>query len=302
MKTEWPALVYEDAKDTYETLHLWTQVIGKIKLSKMPWINHSWHVPLFVTPTGLTTLDLQEEGQHFQIDFDLLQHQLRIITSTGQIRTFALEGLSVADFYEKVVRTLQELDIPVNIYRIPNEIPNAIPFDEDNTHATYQPKHATALHKALLNAQDVLTQFRAGFKGKCSPVHFFWGSFDLAVTRFSGREAPPHPGGIPNLPDRVVQEAYSHEVSSCGFWPGNDAVPFAAFYSYIYPEPAGYKNAKVRPEEAYYHPELGEFILPYKVVQQASNPAATLLEFLQSTYEAAADLGRWDRKLLENNP
>ena len=299
METEWPELSYASAKSTYETLHLWTQIIGKIKLTKLPWINHSWHVTLLVTPTGFTTSDLRHEDQHFQIDFDLINHQLNIITNTGQSRAFALAGLSVASFYEKVVSALQELNIKININLLPNEVEKAIPFNKDTAHASYQPEHVTALHKALLSAQDVLTQFRAGFNGKCSPVHFYWGSFDLAVSRFSGREAPLHPGGIPNLPDRVVQEAYSHEVCSCGFWPGNEAVPFAAFYSYIYPEPAGYKNAKVKPDAAYYDKSLGEFILPYQEVQQAANPTSTLLDFLQSTYEAAADLAHWDRKSFE---
>ena len=302
MTREWPELSYSEAKDTYETLHLWTQIVGKIKLMKLPWINHSWHVPLGVSPTGLTTYGLTHEDKHFQIDFDLVQHKLKIITDSRLTRMFDLQGLSVAQFYENVMRALNELNIAVEINVLPNEIPNAIPFNKDKIHKTYHPKHATALHKALLNSEYVLTQFRSEFRGKCSPVHFFWGSFDLAVSRFSGREAPMHPGGIPNLPDRVAREAYSHEVSSCGFWPGNEAVPFAAFYSYIYPEPEGFKKAIILPEGAYYNQDLGEFILPYKVVQKASDPHLKLLEFLRSTYDAAADLAQWDRGSLENRP
>lgn len=301
MNKEWPELSYGEAKDTYETLHLWTQVIGKIKLRKLPWINHSWHVTLSVTPTGLTTSGLMHEDKHFQIDFDLVQHKLKVITDSRLTRMFDLQGLSVAQFYENVLRALNELNIIVEINVLPNEIQNAIPFNEDKIHNTYHPKHATALHKALLNSQNVFTQFRSEFRGKCSPVHFFWGGFDLAVSRFSGREAPLHPGGVPNLPDRVAREAYSHEVSSCGFWPGNETVPFAAFYSYIYPEPAEFSHAVIIPEGAYYNQDLGEFILPYKVVQQAANPGLKLLEFLRSTYDAAADLAQWDRGSLENN-
>lgn len=300
MNTQWPELSYADAKDTYETLHMWTQVIGKIKLSKLPWINHSWHVTLAVTPIGLTTSGLMHEDNHFQIDFDLIQHKLKVITNTRLTRMFDLQGLSVAGFYENVVRALNELNIDIDINLHPNEVLNAIPFNKDHIHATYHPKHATALHKALLNAQSVFTQFRSEFNGKCSPVHFYWGSFDLAVSRFSGREAPMHPGGIPNLPDRVAREAYSHEVSSCGFWPGNETVPFAAFYSYIYPEPEGFKDSKIMPEEAFYHRDLGEFILPYKVVQESADPSGRLLEFLRSTYDAASDLAEWDRSSLEN--
>lgn len=299
MKTGWPKLSYADAKATYETLHLWTQIAGKIKLSKMPWINHSWHVTLVVTATGLSTLDIPAKDKHFQIDFDFIQHQIRIKTSTGQFRYFTLEDMSVANCYKKVTSTLADYGITVDINLIPNELENPTPLHEDHQHSSYNPKHATALHKALLYAQEVFTQFRTEFKGKCSPVHFFWGGFDLAVSRFSGRGAPKHPGGVPNLPDWVAQEAYSHEVSSCGFWPGNEAVPFAVFYSYIYPEPAGFKDATIQPKQAYYHEQLGEFILPYDAVQKSTNPTATLLEFLHSTYNAAADLAKWDRESLE---
>ncbi|MPR35615.1 DUF5996 family protein [Salmonirosea aquatica] len=299
MRNSWPELVFDQAKDTYETLHLWTQIVGKIKLSRMPWINHSWHVTLIVTPTGLTTGNLPAEKKHFQINFDFREHQLQILTSLGEEKSFPLAHHSVAAFYEKIMAALRELGIEIDIHKVPNELEVVIPFDQDEQHVTYEPQHAADLHTVLLSVNEVLTRFRAEFVGKCSPVHFFWGSFDLAVTRFSGRKAPQHPGGVPHLPDRVAQEAYSHEVSSCGFWPGSVGVPFAAFYSYMYPEPEGYKAAVVKPEAAYYHQTMGEFILPYDVVRQADDPAAMLLDFLQSTYRAGADLADWDRENLE---
>ena len=299
MKTGWPELNYYASKDTLETIHLLTQVIGKIKLKMQPWINHSWHITLSVSPTGLTTRDFAYKNLHFQIDLDLVQHQLNIKTNTGQNRNLALVHMSVAEFYKKVMHALAELGIDVEIYKVPCELENPIPFDKDQTHKTYNPQQATALHKALLQAQKVMTKFRAEFRGKCSPVHFFWGSFDLAVSRFSGRTAPKHPGGVPGLPDWVTQEAYSHEVSSCGFWPGNEALPEAAFYSYIYPEPEGYRSANIKPAAAYFHETLGEFILPYEAVQSARDPEATLLDFLHSTYEAAATHANWDRNSLE---
>jgi hypothetical protein len=300
MKKNWPILSYKDAKETYETWHLWTQIIGKIKLAKLPWINHSWHVTYQVTPTGLTTGSLPDGEQDFQIDFNLLHHQLLITTQSGASKHFGLAGLSVADFYEKVLAALADLGIAATINPVPNEVEVAIPFDQDNQHKTYVPEQAAAFHQALLLAHDILTRFRAGFLGKCSPVHFFWGAFDLAVTRFSGRKAPIHPGGVPHLPDRVVQEAYSHEVSSCGFWPGNEYLPEAAFYAYSYPEPAGFKDAPVAPAAAYYHEGLREFILPYEKVRQAPDPEQAVMEFLQSTYEAAANLAAWDRENLED--
>lgn len=230
-----------------------------------------------------------------------LHHQLQIKTNTGAVHSIGLEGFSVADFYEKVLSLLQDLGIRVKINPIPNELVDPIPFYKDHVHSTYNPRQAEDLHKALLYSNEVFTRFRAAFNGKCSPVHFFWGSFDLAVSRFSGRNAPSHPGGVPNLPDWVAQEAYCKEVCSSGFWPGNEAVPFAAFYTYIYPEPEGYKDASVGPEQAYYHEELREFILPYEAVQKAENPSSVLLDFLHSTYNAAADLAHWDRESLEKN-
>ena len=299
MQMPWPQLHFHKWKDTYATLHLFTQIIGKIKLSKMPWINHSWHVTLLVSPLGLTTSDIADEKKHFQMEFNFIKHQLNILTSDGESEALPLEGLSVADFYKKVITTLNNFNIDVNINTIPNEMIDVISFDKDTTHATYQPEAAEALHKAFLNIQDVFITFRARFVGKCSPVHFFWGGFDLACTRFSGREAPKHPGGVPNLPNWVAEEAYSHEVSSCGFWPGSEAVPFAAFYSYAYPEPDGYKEYSISPEEAYYHNEMREFLLPYEAVQKAEDGAAMLLQFLQTTYDAAAQLGNWDKVAFE---
>ena len=299
MNKQLPELSYTEAKDTYETLHLWTQIAGKIKVAKLPWINHSWHVTLIVTPTGLTTAHIPAGERHFEISFDFCQHKLLIVTRDGDRRQFQLEPMPVAIFYQRVMENLKELGIDVSIHMLPNELENAIPFDKDFENTSYNPQHAEALHKALLFSQDVMTRFRAGFIGKCSPVHFFWGSFDLAVSRFSGRKAPLHPGGIPNLPDRVAQEAYSHEVCSAGFWPGNEMVPFAAYYVYIYPEPAGFNEVVIRPAEAYYDQQLREFLLPYEAVRLSSEPENMLMDFFESSYEAAANLAKWDRMELE---
>lgn len=299
MTHQWPVLSYHKGKDTYATLHMWTQIVGKIKLAVKPWINHSWHITLHLTPSGLSTLDMPSEKKNFQIDFDFIDHKLKIITSDGEKRDFDLQGISVADFYEKTFSLLLELDIDVSINTLPVEIENPIPFEKDTEHATYDQEHAHALHQALLNTRNVFTYMRCDFTGKCSPVHFFWGSFDLAVSRFSGRTAPKHPGGIPHLADWVAQEAYSHEVASLGFWPGSEALPEAAFYAYLYPEPDGYKTAGVKPEGAYYHDTLREFILPYSKVQSSTHPEEDLLQFLNSTYNAAATLAKWDREALE---
>jgi len=300
MQPKWPSLSYENGKNTYETLHMWTQILGKIKLGTLPWMNHSWHVTLKITPTGLTTSSLPYRDQFFEIVLDLVNHQLLILTNRGEIRNFGLPGLSVADFYEKLFSELKELNIDLEIYSKPVELPNPIRFEEDTLHAHYDKEVVTALHKALLAMQDVFTGFRCHFKGKCSDVHFFWGSFDLAVSRFSGRKAPKHPGGIPNLADWVTEEAYSHEVTSAGFWPGSEALPEAAFYCYFYPEPEDYKNAAIEPKEAYYHEKLREFILPYNVVQESEDPEAKLREFLESTYDAGAKLAGWNRNSLED--
>lgn len=300
MEKKWPVLSYKDGKDTYETLHMCTQIVGKIKLATMPWMNHSWHITLHVTPSGLTTMSMPYKRHHFQIDFDFISHQLKISTSQGEHRAFDLHGISVAAFYREIFGLLDALQMDIKIMPVPAEIVDPIPFQQDTVHATYDTGQVTALHKSLLYIQDIFTRFRCGFKGKCSPVHFFWGSFDLAVSRFSGRRAPRHPGGIPHLPDWVAEEAYSHEVASSGFWPGSEAFPEAAFYSYLYPEPDGYKKAEVQPGEAYYHETLREFILPYKAVQQAADPAGTLLAFLHSTYNSGADLADWSRAELES--
>jgi hypothetical protein len=295
----WPALPLEDWKDTYETLHRWLQIVGKVRLAQSPWLNHSWHATLYVSARGLTTGPIPDGSTAFQVDFDFCDHQLVIRKSDGITRSLPLRPQSVAAFYRNVMSALRELGLPNKIHARPNELPDAIPFAQDEQHAAYDPAAAQRFWRALVQADRVFTEFRARFQGKCSPVHLFWGGLDLAVTRFSGRVAPPHPGGVPNLPDAVVRDAYSHEVSSAGFWPGGQGMPHAAFYSYAYPEPDGYRDAPVRPSAAYYHPDLREFILSYDAVRTAADPDAVLLEFLQSTYEAAANLGRWDRADLE---
>lgn len=299
MQQKWPELPYEKGKATFDTLHMWTQIVGKIKLGTLPWTNHSWHIALSISPSGLTTMGMPCNGMHFQIDFDFVEHQLKVSTSQGEVRKFSLFGISVADFYQKIFVLLSDLNIDVKIRPVPVEIVHPIPFEKDIFHATYDPEQVSAFHQALLLMQDVFVQFRCVFKGKCSPVHFFWGSFDLAFSSFSGRKAPKHPGGVPYLPDWVAEEAYSREVSSCGFWTGNESLPEPAFYCYLYPEPDGYKTAKVQPPEAYYHQALKEFILPYKAVQEAEYPVETLREFLNSTYRAGAVLANWDREALE---
>ncbi len=295
----WPALPYAAWLETYQTLHLWSQIVGKVRLSLTPWLNHSWHVALYVTARGLTTSPIPCGARVFQIDFDFFDHMLRIVVSDGRQEHFALHAKSVADFYVELFAKLQDLGVLVHINERPNEISDAIPFSQDRVHSAYDPLYAQSFWRLLLQANRVFSYFRSGFIGKASPVHFFWGSFDLAVTRFSGRRAPLHPGGVPNLPDAVVREAYSHEVSSAGFWPGSGSVDFPAFYSYAYPAPPGFDGAQVKPNGAFFSKELGEFILPYDIVRQAKDPDAMLLDFLQSTYEAAADAARWDRAALE---
>jgi hypothetical protein len=295
----WPDLPYAAWKDTAATLHLWTQVIGKIRLALTPWLNHSWHVALYVTARGLTTGPIPYAGGSFQIDFDFLDHVLWIRTSGGDQRQLMLQPIPVAEFYADLMAALRELGVAVDIKTMPCEIADCIPFDHDVLHQSYDADYARRFWRVLASAHEVLSQFRTGFLGKASPVHFFWGSFDLAVTRFSGRCAPRHPGGVPHLPNAVAQEAYSHEVSSAGFWPGGGPVDDAAFYSYAYPAPQGFAAARVRPDAAFFSEALGEFLLPYDAVRSASDPDAALMEFLQSTYDAAADLGRWDRAALE---
>jgi hypothetical protein len=274
-------------------------VVGKIRLALEPMVNHWWQVPLYVTASGLTTSPIPYKSRSFQIDFDFCRHMLVITTSDPQRREFALAPYSVADFYKKVMDALKELKIDVSIWTMPVEVADAVPFEQDHDHKSYDASAAQRFWRVLVQTDRVMKQFRAGFIGKVSPVHFFWGSFDLAVTRFSGRTAPPHPGGMPNLGDWVAREAYSHEVSSCGFWPGNGGFGKAAFYSYAYPAPAGFADAPLRPPEAVFDTNLQEFILDYEDVRTSPNPDAILLDFFQSTYEAAANAGNWDHDALE---
>jgi hypothetical protein len=291
----------EDWKDTFTTVHMWSQIVGKIRLELAPWLNHSWGSTLYVTTRGLTTSPIPERGRTFAIDFDFLDHALRITTSEGEGRSFALRPMSVGDFYAKTMSALRELDVEVRIFARPVEVEEAIPFEQDQKHASYDPRPVQLFWRALVQAQRVFTDFRARFLGKVSPVHFFWGGFDLAVTRFSGRTAPKHPGGVPNCADWVMQEAYSHEVSSAGFWAGNGmgGREEASFYAYAYPQPAGFEKYAVKPEAAFYHATMREFILPYEAVRTAKDPDEALLSFLQSTYEAAAVLADWKRSELE---
>ncbi len=295
----WPELPYSAWKDTYATLHLWTQIVGKIRLSQTPWLNHSWHVVLSVTARGLTTSTIPYGSRTFQLDFDFIDHALKISTGEGSRREIGLHPRSVADFYADVMASLAELGLALRINEMPNEIPDAIRFSEDRLHAAYDRDYANCFWRILVQVERLLFRFRTGFIGKCSPVHFFWGSFDLAVTRFSGRRAPLHPGGVPNLPDAVTQEAYSHEVSSAGFWPGAEDLPYPAFYSYAYPAPPGFSTAVIGPVEAFWSADLKEYILPYDAVRTAPDPETALMEFLTSTYEAAAGSGQWDRAALE---
>ncbi len=295
----WPELPTAAWRETYATLHLWTQIVGKIRLARAPWLNHSWHVTLYVTARGLTTSPVPDGIRTFQIDFDFIDHLVRISTSDGAARQFALSGKSVASFYAAAMADLAELGIHIVIDEMPNELPEPIRFSQDNRHASYDPDAVRRFFQILVNADRVFKQFRTGFLGKASPVHFFWGSFDLAVTRFSGRRAPRHPGGVPHLPDQVACEAYSHEESSAGFWPGSGAIDYPAFYSYAYPEPSGFRTTRVRPDAAFFSEALGEFILPYDAVRTAAQSEQALLEFLQSTYEAAANAAKWDRDALE---
>src|SRR5690348_6931399 len=294
----WPELDYRTWRDTALTLQLWTQIVGKIRLALTPWLNHSWQVPLYVTSRGLRTSAIPAGREILELEFDFIAHQLRVRTSLGAERALPLSPRCVCEFYRQLMSQLHELDIAVSIHEMPNEVADPIRFSEDDRHCSYDAAAVHAFWRSLIQVDRIFKQFRTGFLGKSSPVHFFWGSFDLAVTRFSGRTAPPHPGGVPALPDAVAREAYSHEVSSAGFWPGNDVFPKAAFYSYAYPEPGGFRDARL-PPGAYFERSLGEFILPYDSVRTAADPDALLLDFLSSTYEAAAAAGRWDRAALE---
>jgi hypothetical protein len=296
---EWPQLDFAAGAPTWATLHRWLQIVGKIRLVQTPWVNHSWHVTLYLTAHGLTTSPIPCGTRAFQIDFDFVEHRLLIRASDGATRMLALQPRSVANFYHDLLSKLHELGLAININPMPCEIPDPIPFDRDEHHHVYLPEQANGLWRAMLQADRVFTLFRARFIGKCSPVHLFWGAPDLAVTRFSGRKAPPHPGGMPHLADSIVREAYSHEVSSAGFWPGGEPTPYPLFYSYAYPEPAGFSAAPLGVHGAHYDTTLREFVLPYEQVRVAPAPDALLLEFLESSYEAAARLGLWDRAALE---
>jgi hypothetical protein len=297
----WPELDYSAWKDTCATVHRWTQCVGKVRLVQTPWINHSWHVTQYVTTRGLTTSPIPYGERLFQIDFDFVDHRVLIATGEGDLRIIELAPRSVANFHTELFSKLTELGIDVEINPIPSEIPDGPRLDRDEQHATYDREYADRFRRVLLSSARVMQKFRSRYIGKVSPVHFFWGSFDLAVTRFSGRTAPPHPGGVPHLPLAVAREAYSHEVSSAGFWPGGIGVDFPAYYSYAYPTPEGFSARKIRPAEAYFDKTLGEFLLPYNEVRRTSSPDDMLLDFFQTTYEAAAELADWNRSALEHD-
>ncbi|NIJ21473.1 hypothetical protein FHS95_003176 [Sphingomonas naasensis] len=301
-ESEWPELDWKQWRETALHLQLMTQIVGKVRLALTPWLNHGWHVPLYVTPRGLGTSPIPSAAGTFEIELDLQAQRLRVTCAGGVARARPLEAGTIAAFYNGLMAMLAELGIAVKIATLPNEMPDPVRFPDDHAKRPWDGEAAARFHRALLGVDRIFKQFRTGFLGKASPVHFFWGSFDLAVTRFSGRAAPPHPGGVPGLPDAVTREAYSHEVSSAGFWPGSDAAPHAAFYSYAYPSPEGFAEAPLWPDAARWSSELGEFLLDYDAVRGAPEPEATLLDFLQSTYEAAATLGGWDRAALECAP
>ncbi|MDO6429364.1 DUF5996 family protein [Flavitalea sp. BT771] len=295
--TPWPKLIYEAYGDTIATVHLWTQIIGKIRLKNMPWLNHSWHVTLYVSARGLTTGSIPYDEGVFQIDMDFIEHEVIISSSDGKKGTVKLYPRTVADFYRELFSKLGSMGIQVTIHDAPNEIDPAIPFQQDTVHRSYDAMQMHLIWQALVHTEIVFTRFRSGFLGKTSPVHLFWGSFDLAVTRFSGRKAPKYQGAVPNIPKEVMEEAYSHEVSSCGFWAGNEKSRLPVFYSYCYPTPPDFGQQPVAPAEAFYNKEMGEFMLPYEVVQQSEDPTETLLRFLRSTYTAAAKMGNWSSNL-----
>jgi len=297
-KGAWPSLP-TDWFDTLETLHLWTQIIGKIRLNRAPWLNHSWSVTLYPSPTGLRTSLVPYGTEAFEWSFDFIEHRLDLTTSTGEQRTIGLEPVSVATMYGAVMDAMDDVGMPVTIHTTPNEIADAIPFPDDEVHASYDPAHAEAWWRVILQAERVFERFRAGYQGKASPVHLFWGALDLAVTRFSGRTAPQHPGGMPNFPDDVAREAYSHEVTSVGFWPGSRVAPTPIFYAYAYPTPDGFSESTVAPAGAFWLAELGEFALPYEAIATSDHPDSDLLAFFESTHAAAADLAGWDRDELE---
>ncbi len=294
--SSWPALPLSEWQDTYATLHMWTQIVGKVRLALSPRMNHWWEVPLYISAVGLTTSAIPYRDEAFEIEFDFIHHQLHLRTSEGEEKRIVLAPRSVADFYREFMTTLQRLGIDVKIWPVPVEVPNPIRFDMDTQHASYDPEYANRFWRILALIERIFLQFRARFVGKCSPVHFFWGSFDLAVTRFSGRRAPERPDA-----DRITREAYSHEVISAGWWPGSGAIQDPAFYAYSAPEPTGFAEAPVRPGKAFYHSQMREFLLMYDDVRNSESPQAAILDFLQSTYEAGANLGNWNRSELERN-
>lgn len=298
----WPDIPYPAWRDTQETLHLWTQIVGKVRLAQTPWVNHGWHATLYVSARGLTTSLVSTPSGGFEIEFDFVDHRLRLHTSAGGVAEKPLHAQSVSAFHCDVREMLASLELDPRFNGRPNEIVNPQPFGVDDRARSYDADAAQRFWRALVECDRVFKLFRTRYVGKCSPVHFFWGSFDLAVTRFSGRVAPPHPGGVPHLPDPITREAYSHEVSSAGFWPGGGAVDYPAFYSYAYPEPSGFRTTPVRPDAAKFLEAAGEYILAYDAVRAASSPDDVLLDFLQSTYDAAADRARWDRERLELPP
>lgn len=295
----WPALPYGDWAETCSALHLWSQIIGKYRLARTPWVNHSWHATLYLNARGFTTSLVPDAAGGIEIVLDLLNHAVIGVATDGRTARFDLAPMSVAEFHARFMTLLVDLGATPDFHGRPNEVPQPVPFVEDRAERPYDSEAVTRFFQASVAVDRVLKRFRTGFLGKVSPVHLFWGSFDLAVTRFSGRPAPLHPGGIPALPDDVTREAYSHEVSSAGFWPGGGGVDFPAFYSYAYPAPPGFAEAAVQPEAARFDTKLGEFLLPYEAVRSSGNPEATLMAFLENTYRAAADLGEWDRNALE---
>jgi hypothetical protein len=293
--TDWPPIPFAEWKTTAAALHLYLQIAGKYRLAHTPWINHSWHATFYCTPRGLTTSLIPDGDGGIEVKFDFLDHAVLGTCSDGKTESFPLESMTVADFHRRFIEMIEHLGGNPKFHGSPNELEDAVPFAEDMASRPYDTDAVTRFHRALVSVNRVFQDFRTGFRGKVSPVHLFWGSFDLAVTRFSGRPAPLHPGGIPNLPDDVTREAYSHEVSSAGFWPGGGPVDEAAFYSYAYPSPEGFADAAVEPEAAYFDRDFGEFILPYEAVRTSPDPESTLMAFLESTYGAAASLGHWDR-------
>lgn len=298
-KNSWPILQFEECKETIYLLHQWTQIVGKVRLKKSPWQNHSWHVSLYVDSQGLITGPIPYEGGIFEIKFDFIRHELKIKTSNGTRDRFALGGQTVASFYFQLMEKLSFLGIEATIHGSPNEIENPIPFAKNLNRIPYHANHAQKLWKVLVQVQNVFTIFRTRFTGKSSPVHLFWGAFDLAYSRFSGRKGPEYSGEVPNIPAEVMKEAYSHETFSVGFWPGNENFPTPCFYAYVYPNYPEFQSGEILPTEAFWSKELGEFILPYEAVQKSPKPQETLLSFLQSAYEHAATVGNWDRDVLD---